>query len=308
MQQRYDNFYNKIIQSPYVTNVSSAINVPSENINNNAGVLVKENNSEEKITMGMVSVNYDFFKVLNAEILEGRTFSKELSSEENKVCILNETAVKTFNLTDPIGKNLTGFFDESTKRIIGVVKDIHYRSFHENVTPMVYFVSPEQYPPNTPKIIIRLKSENIASTLKQIKTAWNETAPEWPFDYFFVDKQFQHQYEADKRSSTIIDIFTGLALFISLLGLFGLIAYVVTTKTKEIGIRKVLGASIPQIVFVLGKEFFILTVIANIIAWPIAWLFTDNWLQNFVYHTDIVRVTGILSPVLSNINSGNCLT
>ncbi|MFQ5677663.1 MAG: ABC transporter permease [bacterium] len=220
-------------------------------------------------------VDPNFIETLNMQMVKGRNFSKAFSTDVSAAYILNETAVKQLGWNDPIGKgfgrpterNAEGTWDYENGRVVGVIKDFNFRSLHQNIQPMVMFMMPEWFS----YLSIRIRSNDIQDTLKQIENTWRSFEPNRPFDYFFLSEIFDQMYRADRRFGTTFGAFSLLAIFIACLGLFGLAAFTVEQRTKEVGIRKVLGATIPGILNLLSKEFTRLVIIANLIAWPIGW-------------------------------------
>jgi len=197
--------------------------------------------------------------------------------------IINEAALRTFGWESPIGQKLQ-VNTNINGEIIGVVKDFHFHSLHNPITPMVTVV-PRTHMRN---IILRTHPiEDINQLLHALKRDWQKIAPDYPFEFSFLDDNLKKQYEADQAFSRLISFFSWLSIFIAGLGLYGLIAIIATYKIKEIGIRKVLGASVYHISLMLSKRFLILVLVANLLALPIAWWIMQKWLQNFTYHVDI---------------------
>ena len=255
----------------------------------------------QKLDMNLVSVNHNFFKTLEIEFDQGRSFSEEFSTDEDEAFILNETAIKKMDLESPIGKQFS-FPDRNGLRkgtIIGVVKDFHFDSFHYGISPLAIISSPDRFG----YICLRLgtNSSDLSNTISHIENIWNKIAPEFLFEYHFLDETFDAMYRTEQRFGKIFEYFSFLAIFISCLGLFGLAAYIAEQRTKEIGIRKVLGASVPGIVTLLSKEFIKWVFVANVIAWPIAWYVMNSWLKGFVYHTQINLDVFLFSALLAMI-------
>jgi putative ABC transport system permease protein len=164
-----------------------------------------------------------------------------------------------------------------------VVNNVHYQSLHSQIEPLIFSMRPHWYY----RIPIRVRPENIAGTIEFLESSWNNVAPEWPFQYSFVDQSLESLYRSEQRLGKLIWYFTGLAIFIACLGLVALASFTIERRTKEIGIRKVLGAPVKSIVYNLTEEFSKLVLIANIIAWPVAYYFLSRWLENFAYRIDI---------------------
>ena len=232
------------------------------------------------------SVDEDYINTLKIKMSAGRNFSKDMATDTAAV-IINEAAVKMLNLTNPIDQFVYAPADNMASKInkyhiIGVIKDFNFKSLRDNVTPMVFTYSEDRG-----ALSIRIKSNNIPLVLSQIKDKWRSIAPNQQFNYSFMDEDFDAIYRAEQRIGTIFIAFTSLAIIIACLGLFGLAAYAAEQRTKEIGIRKVLGANISTIVNMLTKDFIKLVVIAIIIASPLAWLSMHSWLQGYAYRINI---------------------
>jgi putative ABC transport system permease protein len=221
----------------------------------------------------------------------GRDFSKEMKTDQNAAYIVNETAVKELGFETPeqaLGQTLlwnTWRKPDLVKKgeIIGVVKDFHYKSLHEKVEPAVLQIYPEAYW----KVAVKLKTAGIENTLAHVQNVWNTFTPEYPLEYSFLDESFNQMYKAEDKLKSLLWIFTGITIFVSCLGLFGLAAYAAEHRRKEIGIRKILGADVKGIVLLLTKGFIKLVVVSLLIASPVAWYFMNQWLQDFAYRIDI---------------------
>ena len=281
MTQRYHQYKNTLLQNPDVVLVSAGYNIPPGDINNYARVRPPEVPEEDAKSMGLVAVDYNFLETLGAKIIDGRDFSEKNISDIQNTCILNEAAVKSLELTNPVGQRLSRFYDTIVRTVVGVVGDIHYRSFHEPVKPMVFYVSKEDYPMYSPNIVVRLHPKNIQTAMGFLQAEFEKLAPQWTFDYYFVDQKFDSLYRAEQNAGKIISLFTMLAIFVSSFGLFGLVLFITTSKTKEIGIRKVHGASVATIRKELMFDFAKLIVVSYAIAFPVSYFVMDKWLDNF---------------------------
>jgi putative ABC transport system permease protein len=239
-------------------------------------------------------IDEDYLDVMEMELSEGRNFSKEIKTDSNGV-IINETFAKKWELTNPIGANLPEPWQEF--QIIGVAKDFHFQSLHSNVEPLVmtmdlvkmFRAAPDRNFTDSPipKLSFKISGENLPATLSNIQNEIKNVAPEEVFAYTFMDENIGRQYESEQLLSRILSLATALAIFIACLGLFGIATLTIAQKTKEIGVRKVLGASTSNIVLMLNKNFTILVLIATIIAAPIAWYFMKEWLADFAFQTDL---------------------
>ena len=236
--------------------------------------------------VNIMRVDADFIKTMGMEIVEGRDFSKELTTDATRSVIVNEALVKEFGWQSPVGKMFDDFDLSSMKAptVIGVVKDFNYASLHETIKPMVLHLVPES---EIKYIFARIAPGDFAASLDHLRAAWKEIAPNKPFDYYFLNEDFDRQYRAEERWAQIVLYATAFAIVIACIGLFGLSALAAAKRTKEIGIRKVLGASVAGIAGMLSKDFLKLVVFSNFIAWPAAWLAMNTWLENFAYHIEI---------------------
>jgi hypothetical protein len=235
----------------------------------------------KQIPINNIRVNYGMIETLGIPVVAGRTFSRDFGADKkNKV--VNETFVKAVGIADPVGKVVQGEGGMEFK-IIGVVQDFHYKSLHEKVVPLLFTLEPEAATVILAKLAAGREKETIAG-LQQFYKAFN---PGFVFDYRFLDQDYQAQYVAEQRVGALSRYFAGLAILISCLGLFGLAAFTAERRRKEIGIRKVLGASEQSIIYLLSGEFSKLVVAAIFMALPVSWLATRYWLNNFAYRIDL---------------------
>lgn len=245
-----------------------------------------------------------FINTMKLQIIQGRGFDATNAADINSSAIVNETFVKDFGITEPVGKKLPGRFDQ---QIIGVVKDFNIQSLHTKVLPLVISLTPDSilkrvqdvnyaFPPQ-PRISVRLKAGDIAARIKMMEQAWLSVAPGQNFEYKFLDETVAAQYTAEQRTSSVVKIASALSIFIACMGLFGLTTLAVVRRTKEIGIRKVMGADVSSIVRLVAKDFIKLVIIAAVIAFPLAWWFVNDWLKDFAYRVDISWATFVLAAV-----------
>lgn len=234
-------------------------------------------------------VGYDYLDVMGMEVAEGRNFSEEYPSDPTASVLVNEALVREFGIEDPVGTQLSGWLDwiyEESPTIIGVVKDFHFQSLHQDVQPAVMNMHPDYYN-YMGAIMVRLRPDNVSESLTQIEKAWQRILPEKPFTYSFVEADLEQQYAAEQRWQNIVTWSSVLAILIACMGLFGLALLTVSRRTKEIGIRKVLGATVPGVTALLSREFAWMVLVAAILAAPLAWIAMDSWLENFAYRIDI---------------------
>jgi putative ABC transport system permease protein len=228
-----------------------------------------------------LEVGYDFVETFNMQIVEGRSFDKALGSDAQ--LILNEAAIKAMGLKDPVGKTFNLWGKQRT--IVGVVKNFHYASLYSAIGPGFLNLVPFHAGPN--KLMVKLKGGTEKNTIAQIQEAYRRYNPGLSFEYKFMDDDYQVLYAAEQRVTVLSKYFAGLAILISCLGLFGLAAFTAEKRRKEIGIRKVLGATVQHISMLLTKDFVLLVLMSNLVAWPVAWYLMHNWLQDFAYKIDM---------------------
>lgn len=243
-------------------------------------------NPNESVYFEGLGGGYDFIETMDMIMVAGRSFSKKYGDESSKI-ILNEAAIRVMGLKNPVGKNVK-LFDE-TRQIIGIVKDFHYESLHETVKPLyMTLLTPSVGPWN--KIMARIQAGNETETMERIRQYFVAYNPGFPFDYHFLDEAYQRLYSSEIRVSILSRYFAGLAILISCLGLFGLAAFTAQKRQKEIGIRKVVGASVPDLVLMLSRDFFSMIMIAILIAFPLSWWAMNRWLNSFAYriHLDVI--------------------
>lgn len=238
-------------------------------------------------------VDYHFIPTLHLELIEGRNYSRDLPTDPAASVIINETLASRLGPGSPIGKTLK-FFDEMT--VIGVLNDFHFRSLHHKIGPALLKCNPE-YPFS--RLVVRVRPDDIPGTLAYMKDQWEAVTASSGFHYFFLDESIDRQYRTEERLHRIIGYGTLLAVFVACLGAFGLTAFAVTRRTKEIGIRKISGASVTDVVSLLSREFVLLVGVANVIAWPAAWWAMDGWLQDFAYRIDPGVGTFVMGGVLT---------
>ena len=241
--------------------------------------------------------DYDFVKTMRMSIVQGRDFSHDIPSDSLYGVLVNESMVKRMGWKDPIGRRFTaGQQNQIEKRVVGVVKDYHQRSLYEPIEPLIIILGNQNN-----YVFVRTTPGDIGKTLSSIETAWKEVYPTDPFGYTFVNQDLDSQYRADQKRSQIFTAFSLLTVFIACLGLLGLAAFTTEQRTKEIGVRKVIGASVRSLVVLVSKEFFALVALGMILAFPAAWYFTNNWLQNFSYRIEVNNEwsTFILSALLA---------
>jgi putative ABC transport system permease protein len=275
-------FKEEILKSPALVSASAAYSVPGSS--SDGSMYNKDNNTPEELYhFFRLCGDYDYLETMGIPLQEGRTFFKNNEADENSI-IINETAVKKLGYENPVGRKLIEPGSDIELTIIGVVKDFHNGSLLEEISPLIIFHPSQWY---KEFMVVRIQPENVAGTMDFLKEKWSELAGNQPFEYFFLDSYFDNLHRSEQRVGQFFTIFALLAIFIACLGLFGLAAFTAEQKTKEIGVRKVLGASVSSIVFILLGQFTKWVLLANIIAWPIGYYIMKTWLQNFAYRIDL---------------------
>ena len=280
--EKYNALKGALLKESIVTSVSSGSRVPS-NTTTNVGGLTPEG-AAEPTTMPFIHVHQDYFETLGIKAVQGRLFSSRLATDIDDAIILNESAVKELMLTgDPIGQSLKCNWPKSDRTIVGVIKDINFESLYGHVRPTAYVIDYSE----CFQLIVKVNPSNAENAINKLQTISNDFYPEQVFEFSFLDDKLEHLYRADKNTFQLMGYLTFISIFISSMGLFGLALFSIKSRTKEIGIRKLLGASIPRILILLVKEFTKWVLIANIIAWPITFYAINKWLQSFAYHIEI---------------------
>jgi putative ABC transport system permease protein len=281
----------ELLKIPGVLHVSATSHIPGHGARHN-GHVPEGFALEESIMMGKISVDSDFVTTFGIEIIEGRNFSPQFSTDKNKSILINETALKEIGWEDPLGKQIREIDDRMIpKTVIGVVRDFHTDSLHNPLEPILIDQSSNDFS----YIAVRLGPGNITYTMALLEEKWKELDSTGTFDYAFLEDSLVGQYRAEERLSEIFTYFSILAIFIACLGLFGLASFTAEQKTKEIGVRKVLGAPVAGIILLLSKEFTKWIIAANLLAWPIAYFLMKRWLQNFAFRISIGVGTFLLA-------------
>ncbi len=279
----------KLLNIPQVVSVAHAGTYPGiENIQDML-FYAEDKTVSEIVDITMANVGDDYAETLGIKILQGRTFSKEFTNDTSAL-VLNEAAVKDlgYTINSAVGKNV--YFEWRGKKfsmnVIGVVKDYHYQSLHQKVKPLALTISPWFSTPNS-YFVMSVKSNNYAELIASFEKVWSKINADSPFAYSFLDEDFQKNYEKEERTLSLMRYFTGIAIVIACLGLFGLSSFTAEQRVKEIGVRKVLGASISEVVVLLSTDFLKLVLISIVLASPIGYYLMDKWLQGFAYHITI---------------------
>ena len=275
----YEAFKLEALTDPSVLGVTSAGQLPTYILNSTSDVSWPGKDPNDEVLFHNTTVTHDYFATMNMEIKDGRAFSREFPTDEKQAYILNEAAARILGEGSPVGKNLNIWDEAGT--VIGMVKDFHFKSINTRIEPLFIRLRPvEPYS----YLLIRLSDGGGTEALQRLGQAWERVSPQFPMDMAFLDEEFDRLYRAEQRMGTLFGAFTALAIVIACLGLLGLASFMTERRTREIGIRKVLGATASSIVLLLSREFVILVTVANLVAWPSAWYFMSRWLQDYAYH------------------------
>jgi putative ABC transport system permease protein len=290
---------NAFLQHPRVKKVSVSQRVPVNTVNSDTRTIRLEGN-ETPFSVHSYVIDEHFLATYDIPLLAGRMLDKNFPEGETPF-LLNETAVRQLGWRsneEALGKRMQWSGTFKSGRIVGVVRDFHLASLHEEIAPMVLTTIPEDQWWRT-FISVRVGSEGLNTTLTFLEATWRQFTPDGAFEHFFIDGSFAQLHRADQRMGEMIGYFAALSIAIACLGLFGLAAFASQQRTKEIGIRKVLGASVAGIVGLMSKDFVKLVLVANLISWPLAYFAMNRWLQDFAYHIDIGIGIFLLSGALA---------
>ncbi len=289
--QNYGAFRNELKQNPQIISASASSEVPADSHYSNSYVNPPE--SDEPISMILFSSDYDYVETYRMEVIAGRAFSRDFSTDTEGTIMLNESAAQRIGWTpeEAVGKKLEGGYADSPAQVVGIVKNFNFKSLRREVEPTALFL----YPNYIREISVRIMPGDIGKTLNFIQTKWEGAFPGEQFEYSFLDNRINQLYASEKKMQNIFLIFSSLSILVACLGLLGLVSFTAELKIKEIGIRKVLGASTGSVVLLLSKEFIKWIVLANIVAWPLAWFMMNKWLQNFAYRENIGWIIFLLS-------------
>jgi putative ABC transport system permease protein len=298
MNERYNLFRQKLSDLPMIKSIGVAQNAPGNYINNFSPAWLP-NQNDQKADIGQISVDHDFLRTIGARFVAGRDFNINVSSDKATGMIINQSAVKALNLTDPIGKKIVIQNNVNTPNneleVIGVIEDMQYFTLREASKPVMYYIKDwGKY-----EIAVKLGSGDYSATLKRIETIWKEIAPQWPFSYQFLDERISHNYKSEINTAKIITGLSGISIFLSILGILGMVLLTIQQRTKEIGIRKVNGAKVSEILAMLNEDFVKWVAVAFVIATPISYFAMNKWLENFAYKTELSWWIFVLAGVLT---------
>jgi putative ABC transport system permease protein len=283
MGTNLEPFMTELKRNPSVLKVSASTSLPN-NVGSSTFASWPGKPEALEIPIYVMEADYDFVGLYGLEISRGRNFSRDYPSDAGGAFLINEAAQKAIGWDDPVGHQFTHWGrKEISGRIVGVLKDFHMHSIHLAIMPLYIFLEPK----TTNRVSVKIRGGDIPATLAFVRKTWERFAPEYPFEYTFFDEIFDRAYRVERRLGTMFSVFAGLAVLIACLGLLGLAAFTAEQKTKEIGIRKVLGASSSGVVVLLSRDFMKWVIAANLVAWPVGYFAMRSWLRNFAYRTSL---------------------
>jgi putative ABC transport system permease protein len=303
LNDRYDAFRTELLSNSNIKNAGRSSRIPTGRLLDAMGARMISGDTLAPVNADIkfVSADQDFIDVYAVKILAGRGFSRDFSLDTSAF-LINDAAAKVLGFKtndEALGKNFG--YGSRMGKLIGVINDFHFESMHQRIAPLVLLVP--QNAGNYRRISIKVSGTNIPAALSHIEKTWKNFLPDSPFQSTFLDENFERLYNAEQKQKTLLGIFASLAIFIACLGLFGLSAFAISQRIKEIGIRKVLGADVSTIVGLLSKDFLKLVGISALVAFPVAWYFMNNWLQDFAYRIAmpwwIFLVAGVMAAIIA---------
>ncbi len=300
VEKQINGIKTEFLKYPGIVGATTSHSVPGMNIGGGPVMWVEGESGMQQQKFTLMVVGEDFFNTMDIELLQGRDFQKGPGLDVDNIFVMNEAAVRLMGWGDQaIGKKVRWFHGEHDGQIIGVVKDFNFNSLHNTVEPLLIVKSRDQ----GGSLFLKIKGDNIVQTMEHIRSEWTKFDPNHPYEYFFLDQRFNEQYKADETQHALLTGLSYVCIFISLLGLLGLSAFSASQRTKEIGVRKVHGASVPQIVMLLYKDVMVLVLIAAVAIVPVAYWVTTQWMGNFAYQTKIDYFVFVIVGVFALLGS-----
>jgi len=296
LNKSYESFYNELLKSSQIKEAGRSTRQPTGRLLDSFGdPKIMRGDSLVPITMNLKSIQVDegFFNTYDIAFAAGRNFSKDIPTDDSLAFIINEAAAREMgwkNLDENIDRDF--FYADVRGKLIGIVKDFHFESLHQKIVPMIFLGRPRFR-----VLSIKIPGNEMQAGLQHVEKVWKDFLPGKPFEYRFLSERYRQLYEAEQKQNQLFTTFAALAIFIASLGLFGLAAFSTLQRVKEIGIRKVLGASVPSILTLLSREILFLILAANVLAWPVAWYLMSHWLDTFAYHISMNPITYGLAAI-----------
>ena len=299
--EQLDSYIQRLKQRSDVIGVTAVRSIPGRGTPN-WGIGVEGVEQQRPLNMNFLTCDHYFAETLNIKMIEGRFMSREFPSDKDAV-VINQKAAEYFGIPEPVGKKLRIWWTQKNLTIIGIIDDFHFESLHRDVRPMGYLLPEAIGSTQKPFLLVKISSPETASVLSEIRKTWEVMSAGLPFEFSFMDEKVNSLYQNDNRAGRIVTLFSGLAIFVSCLGLFGLAAFLAEQRTKEIGVRKVLGAPLGNILWMLTRQFVKWVLIATLIAWPLGYWLMNRWLQGFAFRADlslwIFLVSGLAALIIA---------
>lgn len=298
VRQKYPVLRAKLLDSPEVINVSTATSSPGYGVGKNLINVEDQNGEMVERGIDLYGVDYDYISTLGLRIVEGRDFSRDIASDTSTAVIVTKAMIKRMGWESPLGRKFSFNLEDGSEplKVVGIVDDYHHASLYNIIEPLLFYLREEN------RILhVKIDARDIKASLAKVESIWAEVHPNQPFDYNFLDQEFEEQYRNDAKRGQIFTIFAILTMAIACLGLLGLASYTAEQRTKEISIRKVVGANVQSLVYLVSKEFLVLVLASIVIGLPVAYYFMNNWLQNFAYAMDMNWLTFVYASIIALI-------
>ncbi len=283
-----DVFRDQALQHPSISHAAYSSNMPGRTFGRTGMTLDGGTEDEDIWIVSAFSADHNYFDAMGIEVIEGRNYDPEFGSDQQESIIINRAMLEALDWDYGVGKQLT--FGQTQRNIVGVIDDFHFANMRHKIEPLVIYYNPSP----ASNLNLKITTEEARATLDFLEAAWVETFPNYPFEYQFFDQEFDQLFESDVQFSKMVNGFTLLSIVLSCLGLFGLSSFTAEQRRKEIGVRKVLGSSVYQIVTLLMREFILLIGIASLIAWPISYWSLNGWIQDFQYRIELISLDTIM--------------
>jgi len=294
LRPQFEAFKAELLSNPRIKSLTTSSGRPTDIYNSGYGLSWEgmPDSEDRRHLVHTLNVGPGFFETFDIKIKEGRAFSSEITSDTlNYIC--NSEVLKIIGKDNPLGIGIS-YYREEEGELIGIVEDFHFKSLHSKIEPLIISFADKNV---HDQIFIRMQTGDMEATLSDIKTLWEKYSDDYPFEYRFLDEYYDRLYKAEFRMSKLFNLFAVLAILISCLGLFGLVSYTTTCRIREIGIRKVMGASVANILVLLSSRFLILVIFSNLLAGALSWYYMTKWLDNFAYRID----AGILNFIYAGL-------
>jgi putative ABC transport system permease protein len=298
LSTNFDAFYNALTEHSSIKNAGRSSRIPTGRLLDSMGAQMRKGDSLQNVgsRIAYIRVDHTFFDTYNIPFVAGRNFSKEVRTDDSLGYVLNEAALVAMGINDPAALVDQEFsYGGVNGKVIGVVKDFHFESLHQTINPIIFLIQRPAYN----SLSVQVAGTNFQDGLNHIEKVWREFLPGRLFEYTFMNERYNNLYQTETKQSQLFTGFSMLAIFIACLGLFGLATFNTLQRIKEIGIRKVLGASVPNILTLLSREIVMLVIVANVIAWPVAWYFMDKWLNTFAYRIEMNVLLYVLAAFVA---------